>query len=202
MSISGHFVYKGLTIMQHPNIESTFENLLSELKPSKVLEIGTSSGGLTLMIRDILDRIGLESTKLVTYDVYDPQYLRHHVENGAKIDIRVENKFNHQYSDLENGQEIIDFISSEGTTLVLCDGGSKKNEFRVLSNFLKIGDVIMAHDYSPNESYFREFVHDKIWNWLEIQDTDIEEACKINNLKGYYEEEFKQVVWACRKKIK
>jgi cephalosporin hydroxylase len=202
MNISGHFIYKGLTIMQHPNIESTFESLLSELKPSKVLEIGTSSGGLTLMIRDILDRIGLESTKLVTYDVYDPQYLKHHVDSGSKIDIRVENKFNHQYSDLENGQEIIDYISSEGTTLVLCDGGSKKNEFRILSKFLKVGDVIMAHDYSPNEQYFKEFVHNKIWNWLEIQDSDLEEPSKLYNLEGYKEKEFNQVVWACRKKVR
>ena len=108
MSVSGHFVYKGLTIMQHPNVERAFEELLIDLKPTKVLEIGTSSGGLTLMIRDILDRVGLSETKLITYDVYDPQYLRHHVNDGANIDIRVENAFNHQYSDLENGQDIID----------------------------------------------------------------------------------------------
>lgn len=202
MSVSGHFVYKGLTIMQHPNVERAFEELLIDLKPTKVLEIGTSSGGLTLMIRDILDRVGLSETKLVTYDVYDPQYLRHHVNDGANIDIRVENAFNHQYSDLENGQDIIDYITSEGTTLVLCDGGSKKNEFRILSKFLKVGDVIMAHDYSPNEEYFREYVHDTIWSWLEIQDSDIELPCQENNLEGYFEETFKNVVWACRKKMK
>jgi cephalosporin hydroxylase len=200
MSISGHFVYKGLTIMQHPNIESTFENLLSELKPSKVLEIGTSSGGLTLMIRDILDRIGLESSKLVTYDVYDPQYLRHHVENGAKIDIRVENIFNHQYSDLKNGQEITDFISSEGTTLVLCDGGSKKNEFRIISPLLKSGDVIMAHDYCPNSNYFETNMKNKVWNWMEIQDSDIEDTVSSENLKPYMFEEFLEVAWVCKVK--
>ena len=201
MSISGHFVYKGLTIMQHPKIEESFEVLLNELKPKKILEIGTSSGGLTLLLRDILDRINLSDTTLVTYDVYEPQYLRHHVNDGSKIDIRVENVFNHQYSDLQNGQEIIDYISSEGTTLVLCDGGSKKNEFRILSKYLKVGDVIMAHDYSPNENYFKEFVHDKIWNWLEIQDSDVENPCSEFNLQGYHEEMFRNVVWACRKKM-
>ncbi len=198
MSISGYFIYKNLMAMQHPSVEEKFTKLIVSLKPSKVLEIGTSAGGLTLMIRDILDNNGLESTKLLSYDINDPVYLRHYVDSGSNIEIKVENVFNHQYDNLQNGFEVIDFISSEGTTLVLCDGGSKKNEFRVLSDFLKIGDVIMAHDYSPNEEYFQQHVNNKIWNWLEIQDSDIEEACLKNNLTPFMQEDFNQVVWVCK----
>ena len=198
MSISGYFIYKNLMAMQHQLVEEKFTKLIVNLKPSKVLEIGTSAGGLTLMIRDILDNNGLESTKLLSYDINDPVYLRHYVDSGSNIDIKVENVFNHQYDNLQNGSEVIDFISSEGTTLVLCDGGSKKNEFRVLSDFLKIGDVIMAHDYSPNEEYFQQHVNNKIWNWLEIQDSDIEEACLKNNLTPFMQEDFNQVVWVCK----
>lgn len=198
MSVHGHFVYKGLTIMQHPEIEKAFDELLTKLKPTKVLEIGTSSGGLTLMIRDILNRINLSNTRIITYDVYDPQYLRHHVTEGADIEIKVENAFNHQYSELENGHEIIEFITSEGTTLVLCDGGSKKNEFRILSNLIKEGDVIMAHDFSPNEKYFIDNMLEKKWNWMEIQDSDIDQSVIVNNLKPYMSELFLDVAWVCK----
>jgi predicted O-methyltransferase YrrM len=198
MDIAGFFVYRNLTTMQHTSIEEKFLKLIITLKPTKVLEIGTSSGGLTLMLRDILDNNGLESTRLVSYDVNDPKYLRHYLDEGTNIELKIENVFNNAYDKLENGQEVIDLISSEGTTLVLCDGGSKKNEFRILSDYLKIGDVIMAHDYAPNEEYFQEHIHSKIWNWLEIQDSDINDACLKNNLVSYMDDDFKQVVWVCK----
>jgi predicted O-methyltransferase YrrM len=198
MDIAGFFVYRNLTTMQHTSIEEKFLKLIITLKPTKVLEIGTSSGGLTLMLRDILDNNGLESTRLVSYDVNDPKYLRHYLDEGVNIELKIENIFNNAYDKLDNGQEVIDLISSEGTTLVLCDGGSKKNEFKILSDYLKIGDVIMAHDYAPNEEYFQEHIHGKIWNWLEIQDSDINDACLKNNLVPYMDDDFKQVVWVCK----
>ncbi|MFM7986368.1 MAG: hypothetical protein ACKPKO_44360, partial [Candidatus Fonsibacter sp.] len=88
MNITGFFVYRNLTTMQHTSIEEKFTKLIVNLKPSKVLEIGTSAGGLTLMIRDILDNNGLESTKLLSYDINDPVYLRHYVDSGSNIDIK------------------------------------------------------------------------------------------------------------------
>jgi len=198
MKITGYFVYGDLTIMQHTSVREKFIKLITSIKPVKILEIGTSSGGLTLMLRDILDTNGLESTRLVSYDINDPVYLRRHVNNGRNIELKVENIFNHQYDKLENGGEIIDIITSDGTTLVLCDGGSKKNEFRILSDYLKIGDVIMAHDYAPNQTYFQEHINNKIWDWMEIQDSDIDDSCQRNNLTPFMEQDFRDIVWACK----
>lgn len=198
MKITGYFVYGDLTIMQHTSVKEKFIKLITSIKPTKILEIGTSSGGLTLMLRDILDTNGLESTRLISYDINDPVYLRRHVDNGRNIELKVENVFNHQYDKLENGDEIIDIITSDGTTLVLCDGGSKKNEFRILSDYLKIGDVIMAHDYAPNQTYFQEHINNKIWNWMEIQDSDIDDSCQRNNLTPFMEQDFRDIVWACK----
>lgn len=198
MNITGYFVYRDLMIMQHTSIEEKFTKLLTESKPNKVLEIGTSTGGLTLLLRDILDKNGMETTRLISYDVNDPIYLRHYVNEGSNIELKVENIFSCQYDKLENGQEVVDIITSEGATLVLCDGGSKKNEFRILSDYLKVGDVIMAHDYAPNETYFKEHINNKVWNWMEIQDSDINESCVKNNLVPYMEDDFRQVVWVCK----
>ena len=108
MDIAGFFIYRNLTTMQHPSIEEKFLKLITSLKPTKVLEIGTSSGGLTLMLRDILDNNGLKSTRLVSYDVNDPKYLRHYLDEGANIELKIENIFNNAYDKLENGQEVID----------------------------------------------------------------------------------------------
>jgi hypothetical protein len=202
MSITGFFNYNGLTTMQHIDVKEKFLNLLVELKPSKILEIGTASGGLTLLIRNLLDEIGLEKTSIETYDVNHPNYLQNFVDGGSNIKINVKNVFNHNYNELLDGKEVVDYITSEGVTLVLCDGGSKINEFNLLSDYLKVGDVIMAHDYSPNREYFEENLLDKVWNWMEIQDSDIDECCKRNNLIPYMAEEFKQVVWVCKIKKK
>jgi cephalosporin hydroxylase len=193
--MNGHFIYKNLIISQHPNVGEKFKTLIDEYKPSRVLEIGTADGGLTLLIRDLLDSVGLTNTIVRTYDVNEQKNLKLKERN---IEIITKDVFNYPYSDLEYPDEIRDFIQSNGKTLVLCDGGSKKNEFRLLSQFLKYGDIIMAHDYAPNENYFNENIKDKIWNWLEIQDSDINESCLTYNLKPYMEDEFRSVVWACK----
>jgi hypothetical protein len=193
--ITGYFVYKGLTIMQHKDITLQFEKLILEIKPKRILEIGTSSGGLTLLLRDLLDNNGFENTELRTYDINDPQYLYQHNKN---IDIRVKNIFNHQYDELMEKEEIIDFIIQDGPTIVLCDGGSKINEFNILSHHIKKGDVIMAHDYSKDHEYFEQNIKNKIWNWCEITESHIQGSSQINNLVPYMEDEFASVVWVCK----
>ena len=85
MNITGFFIYRNLTTMQHTSIEEKFTKLITEIKPVKVLEIGTSSGGLTLLLRDILDNNGLESTRLVSYDVNDPVYLSITLTKALKL---------------------------------------------------------------------------------------------------------------------
>ena len=193
--IIGYFTYKGLTIMQHKEVVIQFEKLITEIKPKRILEIGTSSGGLTLLLRDLLDNHGLNKTEVRTYDINDPQYLHQHKKN---IDIRVKNIFNHQYNELIEKEEIIDFIAQDGPTIVLCDGGSKINEFNILSHHIKKGDVIMAHDYSKDYEYFEQNIKNKIWNWCEITESHIQVSSQINNLVPYMEDEFASVVWDCK----
>jgi predicted O-methyltransferase YrrM len=196
--VTGWFTYKGIATQQHEDVGDVFKLLFETLKPKRVLEIGTASGGLTLMLRDILDEISLNETNIKSYDVVDKHFLKHHIDNGVNIEILIKDVFNHSYNELVEVEEIKSYIQQEGVTIILCDGGSKKNEFRLISDYLKEGDIIMAHDYSPNESVFYNNVKDKIWNWLEIQDLDIEGSVIKNNLKPYMSEEFEKVVWVCK----
>ena len=202
IDISGWFSYKGTTIMQHEDIVIKLYKLFEEIKPSQVLEIGTSHGGLTLLIRDTLDELSLSDTVFRTYDVFNGEryWLDLSISNGSKIELLIKNIFNHPYSDLLDTEvdDVTNFIQRDGRTIVMCDGGSKKNEFRILSHLLKPGDIIMAHDYSPNRKYFEDVVQEKIWNWIEIEDSDIEESVIKHNLAPYMENDFREVVWVCK----
>lgn len=202
--VIGFHAYKQATILQHDDIQNKLKDLFSQKMPSQILEIGTAAGGLSLMVRDTLDEVGLLNSQFRTYDVFDinrPE-LKLIIDAGANVDLRIKNVFNHAYSDLldEYVEEIQSFIQQEGTTIVMCDGGSKKNEFNILARFLKQGDIIMAHDYAPTLEYFEEHVNNKIWNWFEIQDSDIQETVEKYNLEPFMQEDFQQVVWVCKTK--
>ena len=58
----------------------------------------------------------------------------------------------------------------------------------------------MAHDYAENRQVFEEKINLNIWNWHEISDADIEEACIKNNLVTSHKNMFDKVVWVCKKK--
>ena len=202
--ITGWYTYKGTTTLQHEDIESKITALFALEQPSQVLEIGTSYGGLTLLIRDTLNKLGLSDSDFRTYDVMETNryWLDEAIKGGSRIDFRIKNVFNQPYSDLDEqyAEEIREFIERPGKTIVMCDGGSKKNEFNILSKFLKPGDVIMAHDYAPNSEYFETHINGKVWNWHEIEDSHINECCEKYELEPHLQGEFQKVVWACKKK--
>ena len=54
----------------------------------------------------------------------------------------------------------------------------------------------MAHDYASNKNNFKEEVKDKIWNWFEIQDSDVQLVMnEYNIVKSKYYEQFSSVAW-------
>lgn len=195
-----HVTYKNLSIEQNPNIIYSFDKLIKVLRPKRVIEIGTFAGGLTLLVRDLLDYNGLLDSEVITYDVRTPEYLINQTKN-IKIKSITKNLFSEDYSEFKNNEcknEILSILNQEDSTLVLCDGGSKKNEFKLISPLLKIGDVIMAHDYSYNHEYFELHIKNKFWNWLEIQDDDITEVSEKFNLYNFLQEDFINVAWVCK----
>lgn len=199
--VIGYFTHKETTVMQHNSAGDAFKQLFLQTQPARILEIGTAYGGLTLLLRDMLDQAGLYETGILTYD-NNPDYGRHwlldSISKGANINFQLKNVFNHMYDNLLNESEPVEFIQQVGTTIVLCDGGSKKNEFNILAKYLKRGDIIMAHDYAPNAEYFENNIRNKIWNWMEIQDSDIENISIEYDLEPFLQEVFQKVVWVCK----
>jgi cephalosporin hydroxylase len=188
--------YDGWAAQQNPNTFEVFHNFIGNVKPKRILEVGTALGGLTRFIKYTCDILDLDC-HVLSYDIIDHSWYQELKDSG--IDMRIENIFNGDYSEVK--QEVIDFIQQEGTTIILCDGGSKIHEFKLLSNYVKSGDFIMAHDYAENREVFENQIYLKVWNWHEISDSDIRQSCEENNLEIFDKETFENVAWTCRKKL-
>ena len=198
--VEGGFAYKCLFMAQHHDAEKVFKEHLQSVKPSRILEIGTMHGGLTLMLRDILDDIDLKNTNIKTYDINDQEFLKPLVAD-RNVTVVTKNLFNSEYNDFDSEdckREISDFIQQDGITIVLCDGGCKKCEFNLITPLIKSQDIIMAHDYAPNPEYFQEHIKNKTWDWHEIMDEDIIESSQKYNLQPYYQDLMLNIVWCSR----
>lgn len=189
-------VYNGWGAQQNYNVFQTFHNFLNDIKPERILEIGTSIGGFSCFLRFTCEKLKL-NTHILTYDIIEFPWYKEMISEG--IDVRVENIFYENYTSLK--EEVVEFINKDGTTLILCDGGDKISEFNLLSNYLKVGDFIMAHDYAYDHTTFNEKIHKKIWNWFEISEENIKETCHKNNLVSFNQDVFDDVVWVCKTKI-
>ena len=172
-----------------------FFYFLKEVRPKRILEIGTSIGGFTSFLNYVIKELNIDC-EILSLDINEFPWYEEMKQSG--IDIRIENVFSPNYDSVS--QYVIDYIQSDGTTVVLCDGGNKKLEFNILSDYLKENDFILGHDYSYNKEYFESNVNLKIWNWLELTEKDIEEPCNRNNLVDYRRDLFQSVVWVCKMK--
>lgn len=182
---------------QHFNTFEVFYNFIGEVKPKRFLEIGTALGGLTCFLKYSCNKLNVDCD-ILTYDILAREWYSE--LEDMNIDVRIENIFNHNYTKVSH--EVINFIQKEGTTIILCDGGDKTQEFNILSNFLKDGDFILAHDYAENDEVFIEKIYGKIWNWLEIHYSDIKNAVERNNLQPFNKNVFESVAWTCWQKKK
>lgn len=185
--------YMGMASQQNHNVYEVFYNFLTDVKPKRILEIGTALGGFTQFLKKVSDESNL-NINILSYDINRMGWYDDMVKEG--IDVRVEDVFINNYSGVK--QEVIDYIQQDGLTIVLCDGGNKVGEFNILSNYIKQGDFIMAHDYVDNRENFMENYNKKIWNWHEIEESNIADACNKNNLQPYKSEIFNNVVWVCK----
>lgn len=181
---------------QHHDVYIKFYNLIQTTRPSRILEIGTALGGFTHFLSMTCRDLDLP-TKILSYDVSEKSWYKDIGFENTKVIVK--NIFNDKYSELEDNS-VIDFIQSDGLSIILCDGGLKKAEFNILSRYIKNYDLIMAHDYATTSSYFNESIKNKIWNWHEIQLSDIQESVKKYSLKPFMYEEMLSVVWGSFRK--
>jgi cephalosporin hydroxylase len=187
MVMQGSFIYKGIPVQQNEKSLEVIKDFITKENFDIVIEIGTSYGGLSLFLHEVCSEIGCH---FETYDISTERssmYPNDHV----KISIVVGDVFS---DDIK--RRIKEHLASDKKCLLMCDGGNKVNEFNYFSKFVKVGDFIMAHDYAPNRQDFKDFFENKIWNWMEIQDSELDRGFQYVKKSDWYEE-FKNVAWLC-----
>jgi hypothetical protein len=185
--------FDGHAAQQYHGAYEVFYNFIKDVKPVRILEIGTALGGFTTFLKICCNELEL-NTNIRSYDINSNPWYKDIINMG--VDIRVENIFSNGFEIMD--EEVINYIQGDGITIVLCDGGWKIGEFNLISNYIKNGDFILAHDYAEDKEKFELKIKNKIWNWHEISESDIFDACERNNLQDYQRNIFESVVWVCK----
>lgn len=187
----GFCSFDGYMAMQNYKAFSATWDLIEKTKPKTMIEIGTAASGFCRFLKIASDDLGINS-KVITYDV-------NHIEHRKTlIDVNIEYR-EEQCFTKETESNLLKLkadIQSQGTTIVFCDGGHKITEFNILSEFLKSGDIILAHDYSYSKEIFESKIKNKIWNFCEVTYDRIQEAVEKNNLEPFEAESMNNVAWA------
>lgn len=185
------------TAAQHPVAFDVMEQFIREIKPDRILEIGTANGGLTSFINHVGKETHPEFQMISTDIFHKPQYEEIRAEG---VNVLIEDIFDKGRGIVIN-DTVLQFLAGSTRKIVLCDGGNKPMEFQVLSQYLNVGDFILAHDYVDTEENFRQNVYGKLWCWQEIKDAHIDATCKQHNLVDYQKDVFSAVFWACKVKV-
>lgn len=112
------------------------QKVLINERPKRIIELGYGRGGVTLTFAIYAVQ---EPAEVHCYDNLRQRY--HKLLDLAPVHL--------WQKDLKEDDTILEIkkrIEAPGRVLVYCDNGDKPWEFRMFSNFLKPGDVIMSHD--------------------------------------------------------
>src|SRR5262249_42080028 len=64
--------------------------------------------------------------------------------------------------------------------------------------YLKPGDIVLAHDYAPDRTFFEEHIKDRFWSWCELTDEMLADVSRQQLLEPMLESAFVPAVWTCR----
>lgn len=170
--------------------DTIFKHLInSNQKIGRIIEIGTAHGGLAVLLGLFSNAYGC---KFTTYDIFDsPNYSK--LFKQLEIDFRMKDVF-------QDEENLAKEIQDDGITILFCDGGNKIKEFNLFSQYLKKGDVILAHDYSHDEEYYQKTSHNNIWSFYEINRESIKDSVEKNSLKPFLEEVSLKAAMCCFRK--
>lgn len=178
-----HTLVDDIVVQQFAGFKDYFRRFIELNNFTRILELGTSFGGLTYYLSTIFNG------EIITVDNY--------VKNISKKVYSVARVMEADHMSVQTREFLHkDFISKEGKTLILCDGGDKPAIFNAYSNLMKEDDVIAVHDYFETREEWR---NQEAWGWCECTKEDI--ISGIENNKLVEQDKFmKDITWAVFKK--
>ena len=168
----------GLPVSQNAWTIAMFSNLLTDIPPYRIIELGTGNGGLSILLS-----LRVPPRHVHTYDLSDFRSGRV-VDSHRKLGIQF-----HQEDIWTNEPSIADLISQDGRTWLLCDGGDKTREVETFAQYLKKGDVIGAHDCCPKRD---------VWRWHEVDVPRVEEVARRYHLEPTGNQHAEKAAWWLR----
>ncbi len=163
----------GAEICQNQTSLNFISRILEEQRPDTIIEIGTFTGGLSIL----LGQYGfLKSVRVETFDIVDRR-------QNAGLFSALEINFHLLDCFSPEGDSMIrDFLNASQRAFIFCDGGNKVKEFNHYADLMKSGDVICCHDYAVDKETFDSQIYLKWWGWHEISYADIKDAVERNGL--------------------
>jgi len=184
--VESHVLYKGLVTEQTSlAVNHILPNILKQINPANILEVGTAEGGLTTFLSD-----QCPESEILTIEILD--FYNYNFRAGVTSVIG--NVFSEEILSIAS-----EFIKKPGICLVLCDGGNKSREFAFLANYLKVGDYIAAHDYCFSWGIFKSKFQNKIWNYCRITESHIHQICVNHSLENKFENS-QEGLWIIKQK--
>lgn len=187
-----------LQAAQSLKIEDSFPALFRHAAQSgkkvNIIEIGTFKGGMTVILDTYAKMFDLDY-KLTTFDIKDSliQEETKEIFRECGIIFELENTLS------KSGHGKIKAIIEEDTMcLIFCDGGNKTREINEFSKFMKIGDIILGHDYGYDAASFSK----KEWTAFELSFNGIRDAFHNHGLGFLLKPEMEESVWFCAKREK
>lgn len=178
--------FLGFNMQQQKGVVEAVHELLSAVEPSRIIELGTGFGGLTVFF-------GLYGYKhecdVITYD--------NEPKDEAVADLiaflGVERYILDIFSIVD---QISERIAESGKTILICDNGNKVREVNTFAGSLKSGDVIMAHDYYEFMTQDPSILGPE--TVCEISYDRIQDTCQKNGIETFMPEVFTPaLMWFC-----
>jgi len=183
--------FLGRSVAQAPMAFLIFPKFLEKEKFDSIIEIGSGSGTFSLFLAFCCHM------RQVEFLTIDKQSIAEETRKSIEL---FGGKFYQSDVYVDECMKLIRGIfQSKKRVLLLCDGAIKKRCINTFSEYLKIGDIIMGHDYFETPQKFKE---QKYWTSCELLDSDIKNSCTKYNLEKIYEDVFNTIYWTCRIKRK
>lgn len=169
----------GIPMCQSRMAIPTWSYAMELYPPSTIVEVGSYNGGFACVLGLHAYRIG---ARVVSFD--RDRAPAEELEPLARF-LGVE--FRRRDVWLAEG-EIAGLVQSPGVTYLLCDGGDKRRELETMSRYAKPGDVVAAHDYTPDGS-------DRWWCCSEIRKDDGDLVAAANDMEPWLQDHFDAAGW-------
>lgn len=216
-----HWPFFGSFMQQTPQAVLSINRLLNDNDFRRIIEIGTHDAGLSMFLALYcnLSKRNPQQNSPVSYKVTTTAKTP---KDFFTFDIMVRDESMTDLILRLGGHAIIqdvfesscisnlrNLIQEPGKTLLLCDGGNKQKEFLTYCSALKVGDVIMAHDYAKDTASFASVKERGIWHGWETKwendtsdDFGLKDICDANGISQVHADEFDDSVWFAGEKTR